>query len=338
MKKVLLFSITALFVTSIFAVSATPTTNATNGVVALVNGQPIDSATLQNAANIPSTLKALEKANPKMYQLMVSSKAGTEFLKAYNRAVLNDLVNSVLMEQIAAKDYNIKITEAQALQKVKEQIDAMLKSYHITKEQFSQYLQSQGYGSVEDFEKNSIFTMRFTMTVDALKKAVTSSATVSEKEIEQYYNANIDAFKTPKQINVEHIMVASQTTANDILKDIKDGNITFETAAAKYSLDTQTKKNNGELGWIPETKQMPPFEVKLFKASIGDIVGPVKTSYGWELFKVVGKKDANVKSLAEVSKEVKSQLLLQKQQKLWNDWMKTVFEKFKKESTVKIFI
>ncbi len=338
MKKVLLFAIATLLTISVFAASATPTTNATNEVVALVNGQPIYASTLQNAANLPSTLKALEKANPKMYQLMVSSKAGTEFLKAYNRAVLNDLINSVLMEQIAAKDYNIKFTDAQALQKVKSQIDQMLQSYHITKEQFSQYLQSQGYGSVEDFEKSSIFTMKFTMTVDALKKAVTKSATVSEQEIKQYYKANIDTFKTPNQINVEHIMVASEATANMILQDIKSGKITFESAAAKYSLDKSTKDKNGELGWIPETKQMPPFEVKLFESKINGIVGPVKTSYGWELFKVIGKKSATTKSLAEVSSEIKSQLTLQKQQKLWNDWMNTVFNKFKKESKIKIFI
>jgi len=341
LKKVLILStILGLLAVAMFASSATPTVskNATDQVVALVNGEPIYAETLKIAANVPQTLKAIEKANPKMYQLLVSSKAGTEFLKAYNEAVLRDLIDSVLMEQLAAKEYGIKFTDAQALQKVKEQVDQMLKSYNITMDQFSQYLQSQGYGSVEDFEKNSIFTMKFTMTVNALKKAVTSAAAVSENEIKQYYNANLDTFKTPRQVDVEHIMVSSEATANKILKDIKDQKITFESAASKYSLDVQTKDKNGDLGWIPETKSMPPFEMKLFSSKIGDIVGPIKTSYGWELFKVVGKKNASVKSLAEASSQIKEQLLTQKQQKLWNDWLKGVFEKFKKSSKIKMFI
>lgn len=342
MKKFLILSfIVSVFVVAIFATSATPTTvstNATNQVVALVNGEPIYAETLQIAANVPETLKAIEKANPKMYQVMVSSKAGAEFLKAYNETVLRDLIDSVLMEQLAEKDYGIKFTDAQALQKIKEQIDQMLKSYNITMDQFSQYLKSQGYGSVEKFEKNSIFTMKFTLTVNALKKVVTSSATVSENEVKQYYKANLDMFKTPKQINVEHIMLNSEATANKVLNEIKSGAITFESAASKYSLDVQTKDKNGDLGWIPETSQMPSFEAQLFKTKIGGIVGPVKTSYGWELFKVIGKKDASVKSLNEMSSQIKNELLSQKQQKIWNDWMKNIFDKFKKESTIKMFI
>ncbi len=342
MKKILLFSsILSLFAVAIFAASATPTTSSTSAtldVVAMVNGEAIYSNVLKNAANIGQTLQAIQKANPKMYQLLVSSKAGTDFLKAYNRSVLNDLIDSALMEQLASKEYGIKFTDAQAMSKVQEQVLQMLKSYNITKEQFSQYLQSQGYGSVEQFEKNSIFTMKFSMTVEALRKAVTSSAAVSEDEVKQYYNANIDSFKTPKQVNVEHIMSDSEATANKILKEVKAGEVTFESAASKYSLDVQTKDKNGDLGWIPETANMPDFEVKLFSAGIGDIIGPIKTSYGWELFKVTGKKDASIKTLTEASESIKKDLLSKKQEKLWNDWLKGVFDKFKKGSEIKVFI
>ncbi len=342
MKKVLLFSsILTLFVAAIFAASAVPTTSSTSAtlsVVAMVNGEAIYSNVLKNAANIGQTLQAIQKANPKMYQLLISSKTGTNFLKSYNKAVLDNLIDSLLMEQLASKEYGIKFTDTQAMTKVQEQVLQMLKTYNITKEQFSQYIQSQGYGSVEQFEKNSLFTMKFSMTVEALRKAVTSSATVSENEVKQYYNANVDTFKTPKQINVEHIMSDSEATANKILKDIKSGEITFESAASKYSLDTRTKDKNGDLGWIPESANMPDFEVKLFATNIGKILGPIKTSYGWELFKVIGKKDASIKSLAEASQNIKKELLSKKQERLWNDWLKGVFDKFKKDSKIKVYI
>lgn len=340
MKKVLLFlSILGMVSIISFAAGTTPvSTPASAMVVAMVNGEAIHANILQSAANIGQTLMAIRKVNPKMYQLLLSSKAGTDFLKAYNRAVLDDLVNSVLMEQIAFKDYNIKVTEKEALNKVKEQVAKMLASYNITKEQFSQYLQSQGYGNIEQFEKSSIFTVKFSMTVELLRKAVTSSATVSNEEIKQYYNANINAFRTPMQINVEHIMLNSEATANKVLKEIKSNAITFESAAAKYSLDVQTRNKNGDIGWIPESKNMPSYEIKLFNANIEDIIGPVKTSYGWELFKVIGKKSASIKSLAEASQEIKNTLLSKKREKLWNDWLNGVFKKFKSNSKIKIMI
>jgi len=339
-KMLLLLSILGMVSIISFAASGTTavSTPASAMVVALVNGEPIHANTLQNAANIGQTLMAIRKVNLKMYQLLLSSKEGTDFLKAYNRSVLNDLVDSVLMEQIAFKDYNIQVTEKEALNNVKEQVAKMLSSYKITKEQFSQYLQSQGYGDIKQFEENSVFTLKFSMTVDLLKKAVTSSATVSNKEIKQYYNANIDSFKTPKQINVEHIMLNSEATADKVLKEIKSNAITFESAAAKYSLDVQSKDKNGDIGWIPESKNMPAYEVKLFSTNIGGIVGPVKTSYGWELFKVIGKKSASIKSLSESSAEINKTLLSKKQEKLWNDWLNSVFKKFKSSSKIKIMI
>ncbi len=342
MRKVLLF-LSILGMASIISFAASGTTSsvstpASKMVVATVNGQPIYANVLQNAANIGQTLLAIRKVNPKMYQLLLSSKAGTDFLKAYNRSVLDDLVNSVLMEQIAYKDYDIKVTTQEALNRVKQQVAKMLVTYNITKEQFSQYLQSQGYGNLSQFEENSIFTAKFSMTVELLRKAVTSSATVSKEEIKQYYNANINSFKTPMQINVEHILLNSEATANKVLKQIKSNAITFESAAAKYSLDVQTKNKNGDIGWIPKGKNMPDYEANLFNAKIEQVIGPVKTSYGWELFKVIGKKSASTKSLAEVSNQIENTLIVKKQEKLWSDWLNTVFKKFKANSKIKIKI
>ncbi len=324
----------------IFAANATPTANSssTPTVVALVNGEPVYSDVLNMAANVGPTLQQIRQSNPKLYSFMTSTKDGFNFLQAYNKSVLSDLTNSVLMEQIASQDYNIQVTDAQAMIKVKEQVAQMLQSYNITEAQFSQYLQSQGYGSVSQFENDSVFTMKFSMVVSQLKNVVTSSATVSEKDISNYYNANLSSFREPKQIDVEHILLDSEATANAVLKEINSGSITFESAAAKYSLDTQTKTKNGDLGWIPESSNMPDFEVKLFASNIGDVVGPIKMQSGWELFKVVGKKDAYTKSLKEVHDQIQQQLSSQKSDQIWSNWLKTTFQNFKDKSTVKIML
>ncbi len=309
MKKVALFFVIAIFASfAVFASDATTTTvpstslllgsSATTTVVAIVNGEPIYANVLDMASNVAPTLTQLKNINPQMYNFMTTTKDGFNFLAAYNRSVLNNLVDSVLMEQLAKQKYNIVVTDAQALAQVKAQVAQMLAAYNITEDQFSQYLQSQGYGDINQFEQDSLFTMKFSMTLDQLKKVVTSSATVTTAEAQQYYNSNISSFQNPPQIEVEHISLSSQSTAASVLALIKSGKITFESAAAQYSLDTNTKNKNGDLGWIPQSPNMPDFEVQLFAANIGDIIGPVQVNNSWELFKVIGKKDLLFRVLA----------------------------------------
>lgn len=350
MRKITIFLVISVFMSiALFAASATPTTvatptvpatNATNTVVALVNGEPIYSGVLDMASNVAPTIAQLQKINPQMYSFMTTTKDGFNFLSAYNKSVLNNLVDSVLMEQIAKQKYNIVVTNDQALAQVKAQVAQMLSSYNLTEDQFSQYLQSQGYGDVNQFEQDSVFTMKFSMTLDQLKQAVTSSATVSTAEEQQYYNANLSNFKTPNEIDVEHIQLSSQASANYVLSQINSGAITFESAAAKYSLDTQTSNNNGDLGWIPESANMPDFEVKLFASKVGDIVGPIQiqSGSGWELFKVVGIKGPSVQSFADAQSQIMQQLISQKQSQMWSNWLQNIFQPFKQSSTIKIMI
>lgn len=350
MRKVFLFFVISIFASLVVLASgatstvATPSTSVIFGsapstmIVALVNGEPIYSNVLDMAANVSPTLVQLKNINPQMYNFMTTTKDGFDFLAAYNRSVLNNLVDSVLMEQIAKQKYNIVVTDDQALAQVKAQVAQMLSAYNITEDQFSQYLQSQGYGDINQFEQNSLFTMKFSMTLDQLKKVVTSSATVTTAEAQQYYNSNIASFQNPPEIDVEHISLSSQSSAASVLALIKTGKITFESAAAKYSLDTSTKNNNGDLGWIPQSQNMPDFEVKLFGANIGDIIGPIQVNSSWELFKVVGKKGASVQSFDEVQSKIIQQLLSQKQSQIWSNWLQNVFQSFKNSSTIKIMI
>ncbi len=346
-KLSLVFVILTIVSAVLLAANATPTTvatptlpatSSTNTVVAIVNGEPIYSGILDMASDVSPTLAQLQKINPQMYSYMTTTKDGFNFLSAYNRSVLNNLVDSVLMEQIAKSNYGIVVTDQDALAQVKAQVAQMLSSYGLTEDQFSQYLQSQGYGDVHQFEQNSLFTMKFSMTLDQLKKAVTSSATVTTDEAQQYYNANINSFNVPPQIDVEHISLSSQASANYVLSLINSGKLTFESAAAQYSLDTQTKSNNGDIGWVSESPNMPTFEANLFASKVGEISGPVQVQNSWELFKVVGIKGQSIQSFADAQSKIIQQLLSQKQSQIWSNWLKNVFQPFKNSSTIKIMI
>ena len=59
------------------------------------------------------------------------------------------------------------------------------------------------------------------------------------------------------------------------------------------------------------------FEDAAFDAEIGAVVGPVKTQFGYHLIKVEKKNEASVMELAQVSEQIRSNLIQQKQNQVY---------------------
>jgi parvulin-like peptidyl-prolyl isomerase len=61
----------------------------------------------------------------------------------------------------------------------------------------------------------------------------------------------------------------------------------------------------GELGWISKEGFEKPFADAAFRAGVGNIVGPVRTRYGWHIIKVTGKDRREVK-IVDIAMKVKT--------------------------------
>jgi peptidyl-prolyl cis-trans isomerase D len=79
----------------------------------------------------------------------------------------------------------------------------------------------------------------------------------------------------------------------------------FAKLARENSQDYGTAMQNGELGWASKDRWVKPFADAAFKARVGDIVGPVRTQFGWHIIKVTGKDKREVK-LLDLAMKVKA--------------------------------
>ncbi len=87
------------------------------------------------------------------------------------------------------------------------------------------------------------------------------------------------------KVNASHILVKTEQEALACITYMKQGK-SFEELAKERSLCPSGKKG-GNLGWFGRGMMVKEFENAAFSAKKGEIVGPVKTEFGWHLIKII---------------------------------------------------
>ncbi len=113
------------------------------------------------------------------------------------------------------------------------------------------------------------------------------------------------------QIHAEHILVATQEAANQIVNTTLKTK-SFEEVAKTESTDTSTAPNGGDLGWIPEGIMTPEFDKVAFSLKVGEVSKPFQTKYGWEIVKVLDRQD---------NRPITTEMLSQLRNNKMNDWL-----------------
>ncbi len=143
---------------------------------------------------------------------------------------------------------------------------------------------------------------------------------ISDQEIKKYYDDHLADFRQPEQAHAAHILIKvpagagpeavakAKATAEGVAKIARSG-ADFATLARKYSQDPGSKDKGGDLGWFGRKRMVKAFADAVFSHKPGDIVGPIKSQFGFHIIKVEGFKPARQKTLDEVKDQVKFQLL-----------------------------
>lgn len=140
---------------------------------------------------------------------------------------------------------------------------------------------------------------------------------VTEDEAEDYYHANPKQFSKGETVKAKHILVETEEKCREILEAVSKGEKSFEDAAKEFST-CPSGQNGGDLGEFGKGQMVPEFEKAAFAAGAGEVVGPVKTSFGYHLIKVTGKSEAVKTPFEDVKTSIMQTLLQQKQNDAYN--------------------
>jgi peptidyl-prolyl cis-trans isomerase C len=163
-----------------------------------------------------------------------------------------------------------------------------------------------------------------------VRKKIEQDIKISDDEMKKFYDQNKDKFKSGEQVKASHILVKSESSAQDILSQLKKG-ASFEELARKNSADASAAKG-GDLGWFSKGTMVPEFDKVAFGLKDGELSNVVKTPYGFHIIKVTGKRAAGVRSFDEVKDQIKAAMMPAKQQEV----LQQLKESLKKNAKISI--
>ena len=153
--------------------------------------------------------------------------------------------------------------------------------------------------------------------IDAMRAKVV----VPPADIEREYNNNSEQYSTPEQVRASHILLktegkddaAVKAKAEELRKRARGG-ADFADLAKKNSEDEGSAKNGGDLDYFGKGRMVPEFDAAVFAMQPGQISDLVKTQYGYHIIKLMDKKAATTRPLAEVRQQLSDQLAYQRAQ------------------------
>ncbi|GGI03753.1 peptidylprolyl isomerase [Egicoccus halophilus] len=87
---------------------------------------------------------------------------------------------------------------------------------------------------------------------------------------------------------VRHILVETEDEAQEIVDELAGGG-DFAALAQERSIDPGSGAQGGELGQNPRGAFVPEFDDAVWEAEIGEVVGPVESSFGFHVLEVTGE-------------------------------------------------
>jgi foldase protein PrsA len=238
------------------------------------------------------------------------------------REVMQFLIQAEWVEQEAA-DRDVKITDKE----IKSALEDQKKQAFPNDKQYKDFLANSGMT-----EQDVLFRVKLSQLQQKLTEKVTGDAKkVSDKDIEAYYAKNKKRFAQPERRDLRVVLTKTQAKAQEAKRALDSGE-PFKKVVKQYSIDEASKSQNGLLPAVSEGQQEKAFDEAIFAADKGKVEGPVKTQFGWYVFKVEKVTEASQQTLEQSTDTIRNLLRSQREQKALDEFIKNFREDYKDQT------
>ena len=272
-------------------------------------------------ANKKATAAKPAKGQPEPTDAQLKGQCKQEYDQLKTQ-VLEFLIRGTWLDQEAGKQ-KVKVTDAE----VQKQIDAAKKQAFQKPGDFEKFLQRQGLTEADVFfqQRSQLLEQKLTQKVTKGKDKVTDA------QIAQYYEKNKSKFATPERRDLRIVLTKDKARA-DAAKAALDSGQSWSSVAKKYSVDQASKSQGGKLSGVAKGQQEKALDEAIFKADKGQLVGPVKTQFGYYVLEVSKVTEAKQQSLEQSKASIKQILSSDGQRKALDTFGKDYRKRWKEET------
>jgi parvulin-like peptidyl-prolyl isomerase len=209
-----------------------------------------------------------------------------------------------------AQERGIETTERE----IDDELEKVKQQQFGSEKEFQKFLDQSGFTVDEARERIELQLISDRIQSDVLP----ASPSVSDDEIQQFYDANIQQFEQPESRDVRVILTKDEADANAALAALQkdDSDQSFKQVAKKYSVDEATKSTGGLRQGVVEGQSEPTLDTQIFNAQPNTLVGPFKGDAGFYVIEVQKVTPAVTSPLDDVRQQISQTLAAQRQQEI----------------------
>ena len=114
-------------------------------------------------------------------------------------------------------------------------------------------------------------------------------ARVTEEDIRKRYQAFLAVTPPTKEQRARHILLETEDAAREMIAKL-DAGADFAALAKEHSTGPSGPQG-GDLGYFAAGQMVPEFDEVIWKEAVGEVHGPVKTSFGYHLIEIVSREE-----------------------------------------------
>jgi foldase protein PrsA len=302
--------------------------------VATVDGSAIDKAEFNHWLNVASkssganstvpdaptftkcvaakrkTTPAPAKGKPKTTDAQLKKQCQSEYDALRNQVV--GLLVSYKWIQGEANQQGIKVTDAE----VKKSFDAQRKQNFPKEADYQKFLKTSGQSQAD-----IMLRVKLDLLSQKIRdKVIKGKDQVSDAQIQAFYDKNKARFTQAETRDLQIVLTKTKAKAGAAKAALQHGQ-SWTKVVKQYSVDAASKAKGGKLPGQAKGTLEKSLDAAVFAAPKNKLTGPIKTQFGFYVFRVTNIKKATTQSLADAKATIKQTLVSQNQQKALNTFV-----------------
>ncbi|MGH7572573.1 MAG: peptidylprolyl isomerase [Gemmatimonadota bacterium] len=218
------------------------------------------------------------------------------------------MLQDLIIVSAAERDTTIQIDEERVRDATDREVEQIRERFP-SEEAFLQELRRSQWGSLAAYRADLMDRKRRELLGDAflqLHRDEIQPAPVSDEEVRAFWEENRSVYgRRPETLRFEEIPVvleadvaardSARAEAEVVLAELRAGS-EFDAVARQRSDDLGTREQGGDLGWFGRGRMVPSFEEAAFGAPLGELVGPVESSFGYHILQVIDRRADEVRA------------------------------------------